>query len=405
MKHPDRKPYLYGALAGFCAISLSVLFFFLVYRLQGVGAVIGKVVNILRPFVYGGIIAYLLRPMCNWFSRIFDTWAKGKHKRLTDAMAIMVSMIAGGLIVYALIIMIGPQLYQSIVSLWNSIPDRVNQFIAWATVIFGENEELLSYLDTSYNQIYNTLNSWIKETLVPKITSIVGGVGMSAWKVLLALKDVLIGVIAAVYLLASRKKFARQGTMLIRSVFKPRVANLVLEEIAYIDRIFGGFIDGKLVDSAIIGVLCYIGCLIFKFPNPLLISAIVGITNVIPFFGPFLGAVPATLLILIVSPVKALWFILFVLVLQQLDGNVIGPKILGDHTGVDSIWVLFSILLFGGLWGIAGMIVAVPLFAVLYNLAKRMIRRGLARNGCSELLENYNAEFHSEETPDESGKT
>ena len=391
-------------IAGFGAISLSVLFFFFLYRLQGVGEALDKVVSILRPFIYGGIIAYLLRPMCNWFSKTFSSWAKGKYDRLTEAAAILVSMIAGGLVVYALIIMIAPQLYKSIVSLWTRIPEEVNQLIAWASATFGENEELLNYLNTGYTQMYNTLDTWVQQTLVPQITNIVSGVGMSVWKVLLALKDVLIGVIAAVYMLASRKKFARQGTMLIRSAFKPKIADLVLEEIAYIDRMFGGFIDGKIVDSAIIGVLCYIGCTIFKFPNALLVSAIVGITNVIPFFGPFLGAIPSILLIMIESPIKALWFALFVLGLQQLDGNVIGPKILGDHTGVSSFWVLFSILLFGGLWGLVGMIVAVPLFAVIYDLIKRGIRRGLKRNGCCEILDDYNREFHAEENPKENLK-
>jgi len=225
-------------------------------------------------------------------------------------------------------------------------------------------------------------------------------VGMSVWKILMFLYNVLIGVFVAVYLLGSRKKFARQGVLVVRSIFKPRWADLILEEITYIDRMFGGFIDGKIVDSAIIGVLCYIGCLIFKFPNPLLVAAIVGITNVIPFFGPFLGAVPATILILIENPTKAVWFVLFVLGLQQLDGNVIGPKILGNHTGVSSFWVLFSIVLFGGLWGVVGMIVAVPLFAVLYDLIKRLVRVGLRRNDCAELIERYDQDYHPESADD-----
>jgi predicted PurR-regulated permease PerM len=256
----------------------------------------------------------------------------------------------------------------------------------------------LHYFDLSYDAIYTALDSWAKGTLVPYVTSLVSGVGMSVWRILMFLYNVLIGLFVAVYLLAGRKKFARQGVLLVRSVFKPRWADLVLEEIAYIDRMFGGFIDGKIVDSAIIGVLCYIGCLIFKFPNALLVAAIVGVTNVIPFFGPFLGAVPATILILIENPVKALWFVLFVLGLQQLDGNVIGPKILGEHTGVSSFWVLFSIVLFGGLWGIAGMIVAVPLFAVFYDLVKRFVRVGLAKNGCADLMKQYRKDSYGEES-------
>lgn len=397
MKHPERRKYIYAMLAGFGTISLSVIFFFMLYRLQDVGAMVDTIVDILMPFVYGGVIAYLVRPMCNWFSATFSGWAKGKYPKWTEAGAILASMVTGLLAVYALIIMIAPQLYQSMATLWNSIPEKVNQLFAWASTTFGENEALMNYINMAYNQVYNTLDKWATETLVPQITNIVSGVGMSVWKVFLFLKNVLIGLIVAVYLLASRKKFARQGTLLIRSILKPRAADLVLDEIAYIDRMFGGFIDGKIVDSAIIGVLCYIGCSIFKFPNALLVSAIVGITNVIPFFGPFLGAIPSILLILIESPIKALWFALFVLGLQQLDGNVIGPKILGDHTGVSSFWVLFSILLFGGMWGLVGMIVAVPLFAVIYDLIKRLVRRGLAKNDCMDMLRAYNEEYHAEE--------
>jgi predicted PurR-regulated permease PerM len=151
-------------------------------------------------------------------------------------------------------------------------------------------------------------------------------------------------------------------------------------------------------------VLCYIGCVVFKFPNALLVSAIVGVTNVIPFFGPFIGAVPSVLLILIESPIKAVWFALFVLGLQQLDGNIIGPKILGNHTGVSSFWVLFSILLFGGLWGLPGMIVAVPLFAVIYDIIKRLVHRGLKKNGCSDVLQQYNEEYNGA-VPEEENKT
>ena len=397
MKHPERKPYVWGMVAGFGAISLSVLFFFLLYRMQGVEDALERVTGILKPFIYGGVIAYLLRPVCNMFSGWFRKLLKGKRNRLAEALAITCSMLTGILVVYTLIIMIAPQLYRSAANFWDTVPDKVDKLLLWATEVFGENEVLVHYFDLSAEAVYNALDTWAKGTLVPYVTSLVSGVGMSVWKVLIFLKDFLIGFIVAVYLLSSRKKFARQGVLLVRSMFKPRWADLILEEIAYVDRMFGGFIDGKIVDSAIIGVLCYFGCLIFKFPNPLLVAAIVGITNVIPFFGPFLGAVPATILILMENPMKAVWFALFVLGLQQLDGNVIGPKILGDHTGVSSFWVLFSIVLFGGLWGIVGMIVAVPLFAVLYDLAKRLIRKGLYRNGCGNLMDEYN-QIQREET-------
>ena len=394
MNNPEKRKYMYWMLVGFGAISLSVIFFFLLYRLQSVEEILEKIVDILMPFVYGGVIAYLLRPMCNWYSAGFRQLLKGKNDKLAEVCAITCSMVTGLLVVYLLIIMIAPQLYRSAASLWDTIPEKVEQLVTWATETFGENEIILNYFNAGYQAVYTALDKWAEETLVPQVTNIVSGVGLGVWKVLLFLKNLLIGLIVAIYLLASRKKFGRQGVMVIRSVLKPRWADLVLEEIAYIDKMFGGFIDGKLVDSAIIGVLCYIGCTIFKFPNALLVSAIVGVTNVIPFFGPFIGAVPSILLILIESPIKALWFSLFVLALQQLDGNVIGPKILGNHTGVSSFWVLFSILLFGGLWGLVGMIVAVPLFAVIYDIIKRLVHRGLAKNDCIDILRRYNEDYN-----------
>ena len=210
-------------------------------------------------------------------------------------------------------------------------------------------------------------------------------------------KNLLIGLIVAVYLLASRKKLVKQAKMILYSVVKPHWAQLIQEEVLYADKMFGGFINGKIMDSAIIGVLCYIVCAIVKFPSALLVSVIIGVTNVIPFFGPFIGAVPATLLILIQSPIKALWFVLFVLVLQQLDGNVIGPKILGDRTGLSSFWVLFTIILFGGLWGVFGMVIGVPLFGVIYDTVKKLVRRGLDKKGQIEVWEQYKADYPDEE--------
>ena len=389
MIKPENKKYVGWMLAGFGTISMSVLFFFFLYRLQGIGEALDKVLAILMPFIYGGILAYLLRPMCNWYSEHVHELFKGKHGKLAEGIAILATFITGGLVVYVLIIMIAPDIVDSVVSLWKIVPEKVDELIAWVGKISGENEALLEYFNASSDTIYTAMNNWINNTLVPYATNVVSGVGNGVWKVLLFVKNILIGLIVAVYLLASRKKFSKQGVLVVRSLVKPRWADLILEEIAYVDKMFGGFIDGKLVDSAIIGVLCYIGCSAFRFPNALLVSVIVGVTNIIPFFGPFLGAIPGALLILIDSPIKALWFLLFILFLQQLDGNVIGPKILGNHTGVSSFWVLFSILLFGGLWGIVGMVVAVPLFAVLYDLVRRLIIRGLKKYGCEDMLYSY----------------
>lgn len=397
MVDPKKRKYMYISLAVFTAISMSLVLFFILFRLQGIGDALNTLSDILAPFVYGGVVAYLLRPLCNTYESFFTDVFPKPAKRFANSVAVILSLVTGILVVYTLIIMIAPQLYQSVLSLWYSLPEKINQFVTWATGIFGEDEELLQLFNTSSQALMKELETWAETTLVPYITNIVSGVGSSVLKVLNFLYDLLIGLIVAVYLLGSRKKFARQSVLLVRSALKPKWADIFLDEVKFIDRMFGGFIDGKILDSAIIGVLCYIGCLIFKFPNPLLIAAIVGITNIIPFFGPFIGAVPSTFLILIEDPIKALWFVLFVLVLQQLDGNIIGPTILGDRTGLSSFWVLFTIILFGGLWGIVGMIIAVPLFAVIYDTIKRLVRRGLFGKDQIELWEQYKADYPDEE--------
>ncbi len=400
MLDPRKRRYLYMTMSIFGAISLSVLFFFLIYRMQGIGSALDTLADILMPFIYGSVVAYLLRPMCNAFEIYFTMLFGKKRQGLIRFFSVGLSLLVGCLVVYILIIMIAPQLYSSILNLWNTLPERIDSLVSWATKTFGLNEQQISFFDTSSDTIFEEVEKWVTETLAPYISSIVGGVGsivsgvgMSVLKVLQFLYDLLIGLIVAAYLLGSRKRFARQSVLVIRSVLSPKWANLVLDEVAFIDKMFGGFIDGKIVDSLIIGALCYIGCSIFKFPNALLVSAIVGVTNVIPFFGPFIGAIPSTLLIMIEDPIKGLWFILFVLALQQLDGNVIGPKILGDRTGISSFWVLFSIILCGGLWGFVGMIIAVPLFAVLYDLVKKLVLRGLKKKDQMELWQQYRAQY------------
>ena len=397
MKNTPKMRFLYYALAGFLAISLSIAFFFVLYRCEGLGEAIGKVNEILAPFIYGSVVAYLLRPLCNTYDRFLAGKLPGKLKKVANPLAVALAMISGLLIVYALIIMIAPQLSESIKTIWTTLPEKINQLIEWLTKIFGENEEMLAYFEAAYSAVYTELDAWAKGTLVPSITNVVSGVGMSVWKVLMFFYNLLIGIIVAVYLLGSRKKFRDQSVLLVRSAFKPKWADFILEEVAFIDKMFGGFIDGKILDSAIMGVLCYIGCVVFQFPNALLVSAIVGITNVIPFFGPFIGAIPSVLLILIESPIKAVWFALFVFALQQLDGNVIGPAILGDRTGLSSFWVLFAIILFGGIWGLVGMVICVPLFAVIYDTVKRLVRKGLEKNGLPEVWQQYKADHPDEE--------
>ena len=394
-KKPHIKPYLYGMLAGFGAISLSILFFFLIYRFQGFGDAISKLTGILMPFIYGAVIAYLLKPVCNCVEDFLRRLLPEKMGTAANMLAVTISLLFGILVVYALIMMIVPQLITSVTTLYYTARNNLNDFVDWAShqEIIASNQKLLDFIETSYDNLQDTLDNLVRTKLIPSMQSLLSGAALGVMSFVTFLKNIIIGVIVSVYLLASRKKFGQQCKMILYSLIKPRWADIILEEILYADKMYGGFINGKILDSAIIGVLCYIACLIFKFPSALLVSVIIGVTNVIPFFGPFIGAIPATLLILIQNPIKALWFVLFVLVLQQVDGNIIGPKILGNTTGLSSFWVLFAILLFGGLWGFVGMIIGVPLFAVIYDVLKKFVFHGLRRNEEMELVTTYHDNF------------
>ena len=394
-KKPHIKPYLYGMLAGFGAIALSIIFFFLIYRFDGFGSAISTLTGILMPFIYGAVIAYLLKPVCNSIENFLRRFIPEKMNGLINALSVALTILFGLLLVYALVMMIVPQLITSVTTLYYTAQANITRFMYWANHLefIENNEQIMELLNSAYAALNTNLDTWIKNTLLPSMQNIVSGAAIGVLNVVTVAKNLIIGIIVAVYMLASRKRFVQQAKLVLYSIFKPRWAELIKEEVKYADKMFGGFINGKIMDSAIIGVLCYFACIIFKFPSALLVSVIIGVTNVIPFFGPFIGAIPATLLILIQNPIKALWFVLFVLVLQQVDGNIIGPKILGNTTGLSSFWVLFAILLFGGLWGFVGMIIGVPLFAVIYDVIKKLVFHGLNRNDESGMVNLYHDAF------------
>ena len=382
MNDPRKKRYLYLMLSGFGAISLSILLFFALYRLRGIGELVQNIAGIMAPFIYGGVVAYLLRPLCNRLESFLDGHLPGRLKKLAPMTAVVGSLLALFLIIYALGAMIFPQVYESVVALGKTIPSRLDSLISWAETTFGESEYMdfvFDVFNTSYEKIYMTVRSWIQNNLMPQINTLVTSVSSSVVSVLSSLYNLVIGLIVAVYVLFSRKRFARQSTLIVRSTLSEKWANAVLEEVALIDRMFGGFIDAKILDSLIIGILCYLGCWALRIPNVLLISVFVGVTNIIPFFGPLIGAVPATLLILIESPIKAVWFVIFVVILQQLDGNVIGPRIMGNKIGISGFWVMFAIIFFGGIWGLLGMVIGVPLFAVIYDVVRKLVKLGLRK--------------------------
>ena len=389
MNSNNKKNYIYWMFAIFGAIALNVALFFLIFRFKEFGGVIGKIMAILKPMIYGAAIAYLLKPVCNTYEHKLNEHLPSKLKKMSKALAITGSMLTMCIIVYLLLIIIIPQVVNSVTSLINTLPDKLNYAASWLEETLKEDTVVANYITENYIMLKDTAIEWISNELIPNmqnIQNILAGVGIQIWNSVMFLKNLLIGLIIAVYLLASRKKFAVQGKMVLYSIVKTKWADKILTELKYADNTFVGFINGKILDSAIIGVICYVCCLIFKFPNAMLVSVIVGVTNIIPFFGPFIGAIPSALLIFIESPLKSLWFLIFIVVLQQVDGNIIGPKILGNSTGLSSFWVLFSILVFGGLWGFVGMVIGVPLFAVIYDIAKKLVFCVLKRNGKEDMI-------------------
>ena len=399
----SKKPsdhYIALGVTAFCVIGASILFFFLLYHFTGVWALVEKLMLILRPILYGLVLAFLLLPVQRHILAFLTSFAPSpKVRPILNGTAILLSLIFALLVIYILLAMVLPQLYFSVVGLVQAFPDYIETVQNWLVKTWEDNPALREFLLPYYESTTQALEDWLendimpnlesmstvlnwaKEFLLPNVTDVVTSVSVVVATSLMVLKDILIGLIVSVYLLARKDTFAAQSKKIIYSLLPTRYGDLVVEEVRSAYRIMSGFINGKLVDSAIIGVICLICCNILRFPYPALVATIIGVTNIVPFFGPFIGAIPCFFLILLVNPLQAVYFALFVLVLQQFDGNILGPKILGDSTGLASFWVLFSILLFGGLFGFAGMVLGVPVFAMLYSILSRLVARGLRQRG------------------------
>lgn len=387
------RDYYHKGLAVFLTVAMCILFFFVVFRFREFSSYIGVLAGILRPFMFGAVIAYLLSPVCNWFERHAAELLKleqkpevQRKKYLTwiSALSIFLSLFLFCLVIYALIAMVVPQVISSILILIDAMPGYIQKISDWIEKLVADNPVLLNYVEQYSEDILVSAQDFTKSFLIPNINNIISGVSTSLLTLVMALKDLVIGVIVAVYLMNSRKVFQRQAQKVIYAVFQPEkesgsthLADWIVKEIHILNDYLGGFIKGKLLDSLIIGLICMVFTTMVEMPYAALISVVIGVTNIIPFFGPFIGGIPTAILVLMVSPIKCVYFVIFILVLQQFDGNILGPKILGNTTNLNSFWVLFAILLFGGLFGIAGMVLGVPIFAFIYQLFKEWVNRRL----------------------------
>ena len=412
MKKSHLRPYFRAGITAFIVIFISTVVFFLMAHMQNVTKTVQLIGHILRPISMGLIFAFLLLPVHNRIFRFLKENVGEKEKSLRTlsilkGISIMLSLAFAFAVLYVLLAMMVPQVYLSIVGLVQSIPEYIDTIEKWIMKFLDDNPEIQTMFLTAVNPATLTLEDWLnneiipnleslpdtlewaKTTLLPNITGIVSNVSSLVYQLIMLLMDMFIGVIVSVYLLASKDIFAAQSKKIVYSILPLRWGDLLVEETREAYRIMSGFINGKLVDSLIIGLITFICCTIFDFPYTALIAMIIGVTNIIPFFGPFIGAIPSALLILLVDPVKFLYFCIFVFVLQQFDGNILGPKILGETTGIASFWVLFSILLFGGLFGFAGMVLGVPVFAIIYSVLRRLVNRGLRKKDLTVETDRY----------------
>ena len=384
------KKIFFQSLTGFLSMALAILLFFAILRLEDLRRSFRWVMDVLTPFVYGGTMAYLLKTPCGFLERKFDAILPSKHKKKANVLSVVTVLLLTVLIIYLLLNMVIPEMWNSIVTLAVAVPPKAEEFAEWVVGHLDGNEMLQSYVDNAFSNFEGWLENWAKTDLLPTVQGMMGGAFTVASSVVTVVKNIVLGIIICIYLLLGRKKFTRHAKALVYAVFKPERADKVLDEFRFIDTTFVGFFGGKILDSAIVGLICYIFCGIMTvaagFQNAVLISVIIGVTNVIPYFGPFIGAVPAALLILISSPRNCLIFLIFIVILQQFDGNVLGPKLLAGSVGLTGFWVLFAITLFQGLFGFVGILVGVPVFAVIYDLIRRCILSGLSRHGKRKVL-------------------
>ncbi|MBR5229301.1 MAG: AI-2E family transporter [Firmicutes bacterium] len=380
-----KNMYVRQGLTFFLVGAALILTFYAVNNMGIVQHGIKKLNDILMPFYLGIVMAYLLCPVYNATTRLVYKFNRGrfshpvKDLKLARAAATVVSLGVLFTIVAGLISMIIPDLWASILGLINNFPDAVAKVSGWITTNMDEHPELAAFMDQRLDAMYDTAMVWVQTKLVPSAETVISGLSVGVIGTFAAILDVFVAVIICVYVLNSKEIFVAQAKKVILALFKKERAEGILELGRLANETFGGFINGKIIDSIIIGIICFVAMTLLKLPLTMLISVVVGVTNIIPFFGPFIGAIPSIIILLLIDPVAALKFAVMVLALQQLDGNIIGPKILGKSTNLASFWVMFAIIVAGGLFGFVGMVLGVPVFAIVYTYIRRGINNKLAK--------------------------
>ncbi len=389
-KFKIKNNFLKWGLTAFLVIAAGISFYYLVFHISEIFQNIKFLLAVIKPVVFGLIIAYLLTPILNFIERkiinpflnLLKIKETKKRKNWIRAIAVILTTLLVLIILYILISMLVSEIVPSIQAIVTNFDRYYFDFINWLNKLLDDNLEVRNFILPLVGKLSGELNEWLTDTatLLTKSSELLKTLSLSIISFLKATWNFIIGFVISIYVLASKENFAAQGKKVIYAVLDTDKANSILKSLRFVHRTFSGFISGKVLDSIIIGLLCFIGTTLLGTPYAVLVSVIVGVTNLIPVLGPYIGAIPSAFLILIVDlshPQNCLYFVIFIIILQQIDGNVIGPKILGESTGLSGFWVIFSITIFGGFFGLPGMIVGVPLFAVLFAAIKEYINRSL----------------------------
>lgn len=387
MKFRFDKKYLYWGLVGAFSIIAGILFYYILFYSESLSNAVSSFLKISMPIIDGLILAYLMTPVMNTIERrlVRPLYEKSKvpatkksEKRIR-AFSILITLVVIFVVAYEFFSMIIPELIRSIQSIIFQFPMYVSNLTAWATGLLENNPELEGIVNDLFNKSSTMLTDFLNTTVLPKVNALLISLSTGVIGFFKAMWNFVIGFIISIYILGSKEVFAGQAKKIVYAFFDAPSANQIVSNVRFIHSTFSGFISGKIVDSIIIGIICFACTSIIGTPYAILVSVIIGVTNIIPFFGPWLGAIPSALLILMVNPLQCLYFVILILFIQQFDGNILGPKILGDSTGLSGFWVIFSITIFGGLFGVLGMVVGVPIFAVLYAGFKALVNRQLAK--------------------------
>ncbi len=381
------RKYMSAGAAAFLVIVLGIVAFFAVFRFDKLSNLINTVLYILQPIIFGLVIAYVLNPVVRFFDRNLDKLTKKKKVKSQEKKRAVIRKISVGLslaltiaVVAILLNMIIPELVRNITRLIYELPARFGYVSEYFAKIEGGSSHFSSTVEKFIVQAISRIEKWFTENFVLQANEWIGMFAISIKNIASVILNIVIGIIISVYLLSDKEGFIGKSKKFVYAVFGTKKANIIIDTVRRSHEMFSGFIVGKVIDSIIIGILCFILMSIFRIPYALIVSVLVGVTNIIPFFGPFIGAIPSAILILITSPMQGLYFIILIIVLQQVDGNIIGPKILSQSTGLSAFWVVFAILLGGGLFGFVGMLIGVPTFAVIYDIIKRIINSVLSKH-------------------------